>query len=180
MGDAANALVGVNGACYRAVAGTSLPTDNTTALAVAFKDLGYISDKGVTQKINTNSTVITAWQNGDTVRTVQTSQDLTYEFSMIETNPETLSTFYGDDNYTAGSGTSYTVKITGEQGVRGVWTLEVEDGSNPTVRVVLPDAQVTARGDVVWVSSAVIEYDVTITAYPDGSGNKAYIYGGAA
>jgi hypothetical protein len=181
MGNAANALIGVNGAVYRGAADSTLPTDNTTALDATFKDLGYISDSGVTQKISTNSTTISAWQNGDTVRTVQTSQDLTYEFAMLETTDETLSTFYGDDNFTAATASQgYIVKVTGEQGVRGTWVLEVEDGENPTVRVVLPDAQVTARGDIVWKSDTVISYDVTLTAYPDADGNKAYIYGGAA
>lgn len=175
--DAANALVAVTGAAYSAPTGSTLPTDNTTAVDAAFKDLGYVSDKGVTQKINTSTTKITAWQNGDTVREVQTSHDLTYDFAMIETKAETLEAFYGDDNYTAGVGTKYTVKVNGEQGVRGCWVLEMEDGTE-TVRVVIPDGQVTSRGDIVWVNSAVVEYDLTITCYPDASGNKAYVYGG--
>jgi len=175
--NAANALVGVNGAAYKAPAGSTLPTDNTTALDAAFVDLGYVSDAGVTQKINTSTTQIKAWQNGDIVREVQTSHDLTYQFAMIETKLDTLKAFYGDDNYTAGAGTKYTVKVNGEQGVRGEWCLELLDGTN-TVRVVIPDGQVTTRGDVIWKSDTVVEYDVTITCYPDANGNKAYIYGG--
>lgn len=177
--NAANALVGVSGATFKAPKGSTLPVDNTSAIDPAFVDLGYVSDKGVTQKTNTNTQKITAWQNGDTVREVQTSHDLTFEFSMIETKQDTLKAYYGDDSYTAGTGTKFTVKVTGEQGVRGSWILELLDpNQTDPVRVVIPDGQVTARGDVVWMNSAVVEYDVTITAYPDATGVKAYIYGG--
>ena len=42
----------VGGAVFRAVAGTAAPTDATTALAAAFKDLGYCSEDGL---VNTNT-----------------------------------------------------------------------------------------------------------------------------
>ena len=42
----------VAGAVYVAPKGTTLPTDASTALASTFKDLGYISEDGVT---NANS-----------------------------------------------------------------------------------------------------------------------------
>lgn len=177
MTNAANALVGVTGAVYKAPSGTTQPTDNTTALNVAYKDLGYVSDNGVTQKINTSTTQIKAWQNGDIVREVQTSHDLTYQFTLIETTSDTLKAFYGDANVT-GASPVWDVAINGQQGFRGCWVLEMEDGTNPTVRVVVPDGQVTARGDVIWKSDTVVQYDVTITCYPDASKNKAYIYGG--
>ena len=40
----------VGGAVYRAAAGTTLPTDATTALAAAFKALGYCSEDGLVTK----------------------------------------------------------------------------------------------------------------------------------
>ena len=47
MATVTNVSVGkpaVGGAIYRAVAGTTLPTDATTSLAAAFKQLGYVSE----------------------------------------------------------------------------------------------------------------------------------------
>jgi hypothetical protein len=52
---------------------------------------------------------------------------------------------------------------------------EILDGLR-TGRVVLPDAQVTARGDVSYVDTDAVSYPVTLTAYPDANGVKAYIY----
>lgn len=173
--NAANALVGVTGAAYSAPAGTTLPTDNSTALTAAFVDLGYISDNGVTEKQATTTTQIKAW-GGDTVREVQTDHTLTYQFAMIETKSDSLKAFYGDDKVTPGTGSAYSAEISGEQGNRGPWVFEVEDGAHVT-RIVVPDGQVTAKGDVVYKSDTVQSYEVTITCYPDTSGNKAYIYG---
>jgi hypothetical protein len=44
------------------------------------------------------------------------------------------------------------------------------------IRIVIPDGQVTERGDVTYANGEAIGYDVTVTAYPDDSGVKAYIY----
>ena len=45
----------VGGAVYSAPLGTTLPTDATTALNVAFKALGYISEDGLKNKNSPSS-----------------------------------------------------------------------------------------------------------------------------
>lgn len=165
---AANVRVGVTGGVYFAPIATALPTDSDTALAGGYIDVGYISDDGVTQSIGTDITDVTAWQNGDVVRKVQTSHDLTYAFTMIETSEASMEAYYG--NYTTG-----TVEITGDVLARQRMVLEVLDGDDH-IRVVLPDAQVTERGDVVYQNGEAVGYPVTVTAYPDSSGVKAYKY----
>ena len=84
--DATQVRVGVTGAVYVAPTGTTLPTDATTSLAVAFDDVGYISEDGVTETQDTDTNDIVAWQNGAVVRKIQTSHDLTYSFAMLETS----------------------------------------------------------------------------------------------
>lgn len=167
---AANVRVGVTGGAYHAPTASTLPTDATTARDVTFKDVGYISDDGVSQTINSDTTEIKAWQNGDTVRKIQTSHDVSFQFTMIETNAETLKIFYADPTATATA-----VKVKGDQSPHEAWVLEVLDGLQ-TIRIVLPDAQVTDRGDVVYKTDEAIGYEVTLTAYPDTTGTKAYIY----
>ena len=58
----------VGGAIARAPLGTALPTDATTALNTAFKQLGYISEDGITNGNSPETDVIKAW-GGDTVDT---------------------------------------------------------------------------------------------------------------
>lgn len=101
--DAKNVRVAVTGAALVAPLGTTAPTDSTTAVAATFKDVGYISEDGVTQSISTDVSDIKAWQNGDVVRKVQTSHDYTLQFSMIETTDTTLKLYYADSTATAGA-----------------------------------------------------------------------------
>jgi hypothetical protein len=98
MGTAANVLVGAKGKVYGAVTGTTLPTTTAASLA-AFTDLGYVSEDGVVQSLNEDTSEIKAW-GGDTVRTVQTGHTLRISaLTFIETNPETLKAYYGSANF---------------------------------------------------------------------------------
>lgn len=164
--------VGVTGAVYGAPSDTSLPTDVDEVLSGEFDELGYLSEDGVTQTINSDVTDIRAWQNGDIVRKVQTSHDLVYAMSFLETNEHTLRTYYGD--YT-GSTDAGTIEVRGEMGIRQAWVFNVVDGA-AKLRVVIPDGQVTDRGEIAYVNGDAIMYPVSITAYPDSTGVKAYIY----
>ena len=167
---AQNVRVGTTGALSFGPLGTTLPTDAKAALNAALKDVGYLGPDGVTQAIESDVTDIKAWQNGDTVRKVQTSHDLTFQFVMLETNALSLKIYYADETATATA-----VKITGKQSPHNVMVIDVLDDKH-TIRIVLPDAQVTERGEVVYQNEEATGYDVTVTAYPDANGVKAYIY----
>jgi hypothetical protein len=170
---AENVRVGVTGAVYVAPAGTTLPTDATTALPVDHEDVGYIHEDGVTETQDTDTTDIVSWQNGAKIRKVQTSHDLTYSFTMLETSQVTLREYYG--NFTDGGVADDSVVIDGAELPNRVWVLSVVDGDH-VLRVVIPDGQVTERGDITYANGDAIGREVTITCYPDDSGNKAYIY----
>lgn len=171
MGNIAqNVRVATTGAVFFAPMASTLPTDAVAALAQTFKDVGYIGPDGVTQAIETDITDITAWQNGDTVRKVQTSHDVTFQLVMLETNELSLKVYYADATATAKA-----VKVTGAQSPHNVVVIEVLDEKH-SIRIVLPDAQVTERGEIVYQNEEATGYDITLTAYPDAEGVKAYIY----
>ena len=163
-----NVRVAVTGGIFVAPTGTALPTSPLDALNGSFADLGYIGEDGITESQNADSADIKAMQNGDTVRKVQTSHDLTYQFTMIETTDAVLAQYYGP--LSAG-----VVHVTGDQLPRQSWVLEIEDG-DVLIRAVVPDGQITERGDITYANGEAIGYQVTLTAYPDESGVKAYIY----
>ena len=52
------------GAVFCAPVGTTLPTDAVTALANTFKDLGFVSEDGVTRSISKSTTNIKEWGGG--------------------------------------------------------------------------------------------------------------------
>ena len=170
MPTADNVRVAVTGAVYYAVSGTALPTNATTALNAAFyaNDVGYISEDGITMAISEDITDIVAWQDGAVVRKVQTGHDVTFQFSMLETASDPLNVYFGNFS-------SNTVEVDGSTMPRQSYVIQVDDGGND-IRIVIPDGQVTERGDIVFANAEAISYDVTITAFPDGSNNKAYIY----
>jgi hypothetical protein len=180
--NAKNVAIGkplATGGALTAPLGTALPTSEAAAPNAAFTAVGYISDAGVTESTSTDSSSIVAW-GGDVARKVQTSHDVTYAFEMIEVNGVSTGVYYGDANVTitAGTpsaGTKLAIKITAAELLHKEWVLEISDGLRRG-RIVLPDAQVTDRGDVTYLNDDAVKYPVTVTAYPDATGTKAYIY----
>ena len=164
--DASKVGVAVTGSVYRAPLATAAPTSQSTALDAAFVDLGYIGEGGVTQSLPSSgdSTPIKAWQNGATVRTVRsTSDDLpTFSFVALETNKETLETYYGSTvTQTATEGSL----VYNSQATRTAysWVIDVVDGAE-LERIYIPDGAVIEVGDRVYANGEPIGYEVTIEA----------------
>ncbi len=170
--DATNVIIGkplASGGLLTAVAGTPLPTSATAPLNGAFEATGYVSEDGVVQTIDTDTTDIKAW-GGDVVRTVETAHDVTYKFTMIEHNGVTLGAYYGDDNYTPGA-----IEIRAGELPRKPWVIEIKDG-DARGRIVVPIGQIVERGDVNYTDEDAAGFEVTLKAFPDSTGVKAYIY----
>src|SRR5688572_30776964 len=165
-----NVRVGATGYLLYAATGTTLPTNATAAPAAGFlaNDVGYLSDAGITMSVGRETTEITAWQNADVVRTIQTGHTVTFQFEMLETNSDSLELAFG--NFSASS-----VEIDGTVPANRAFVIHVEDAGND-IRIVVPIGQVTENGDVTFANADAVKWPVTITAFPDGNGNKAYIY----
>lgn len=165
----------VGGALSVAPAGTTLPTDATTALAGAFTNLGYISSDGVTKTITRETEEIKAW-GGDTVHTPLTSFGEAFQLKLIEyLNPDVRKVAYGDDNVTGTLANGITTTIKAVDLVEKVYALDmIVNGA--IERIVIPRGKVTAVGDTVYVDNDVAGYDITITALPDSTGNYSYEY----
>lgn len=178
-GDVRIAIPNTTGGVKVGETSTTAPTDATTALDGGFVGVGYIGEDGFTESPSTDTQDITAW-GGDVVRTIQTSHSVTYAFEMIETNAQSLALYYGDDNVTAtaadaSNGNRLATQVKGDQLPRKSVVFEMYDGE-VTERIYLPDAQVTERSEIQRAHGDAARYSVTITAYPDDSGVKAYIW----
>jgi hypothetical protein len=184
----ANVLVGapdrVTGAVMYAPLGTALPTTPIAAPNVAFVDLGYISEDGVSLSQSSSWEKIKDW-GGDQVRTFLSEFTATLSFTFLETNDDALKAMYGAANVTvtaAGASTGkYTaVKLNSTEPPAKSWLFNMADSTvvdvARTYRIVVPNGQITERGDLNYTRNGAITYSVTLEAYPDSAGNSVYLY----
>lgn len=164
------------GAAYVAPYGTTLPTTAWSALNAAFKPLGYISDEGLVNGIETDTENINAW-GGDLVLTGQTTFAESFTVNLLETNEETLKLYYGSDNVTVEANGSITVRQTSEMlpNVSVVFELVMTGGR--IKRIVVPIAQIADRsGEITYVDGEAITYPAMFMAYPDANGQTHIEY----
>lgn len=179
MSTVANVTAGkpkLGGAIYRAPIGTALPTDTSTALNAAFKQLGYVSDDGLTNSNNAEYEDIKAW-GGDIVLSTQTEKADTFQFTLLEVlNTDVLSAVYNSANVTGTLATGITVKANSTEAEEAEWVVEMVLRNGTLKRIVIPRAKITELGDITYTDDDATGYEVTITAYPDNTGNTHYEY----
>lgn len=181
---ASNAVVGkpkVTGGLWVAPKGTTLPTNESTALAATYKTVGYATEDGVTRTESRDTEVIKAW-GGDTIVVAQTGVEATLQAGLAEyLNPLTQSLIYGDSNVTTTAATSSAgnkLVIVGKLSAPAphkVWVVEMFSG-DAIGRLVFPDVQITETDDVVYSDSELAARGVTATLFPDSTGAYFYEY----
>lgn len=159
---------------YGEIGKVTIPTDATTALGETFVNGGYLSDDGVTNSRDRDTTEIKAF-GGDTVLNATASITETFAFGMLETTKDTMSFIYGPDNVT-GDDDAFTVRHNAQDAPRLVDVFEFAMTGDRVKRIVIPQGQVTDLDDVEYTDGDAVKYSPTITAYPDASGNTAYEY----
>lgn len=171
--DKSNITIGLpkaNGAVFWAPAGSTLPSDATTALGADYINLGYVSEDGVTHSTAEESDNIVAWGK-DVVITAQTSFSETVSINLMETvRASVLQFIRGTSNVSVDNDGSIASGTTGEQLPRGILVIETiqnNGGSTPRYhRIVFGDCQLTDRsGDVTYNNSDPLTYPVSIQAY---------------
>lgn len=174
MNDASNVSFGkpkATGAVFVAPTGTALPTNATTALAAAYKGLGYVSEDGLVNSVETDTENVNAW-GGDLVLVGQTSFAETFTVNLIETNQEALKVYYGEDNVTVDGSGNITITQNSEMLPSVVVVFELVLTGGRIKRIVVPNAQIADRsGEITYVDGEPIAYPAVFTAYPDSNGN---------
>ncbi len=164
------------GAIFWAPAGTALPTSATATLDPAFKNLGYVTEDGLTATVAEDGNDVKDW-DGETVMHTQTSYAKTYSTNLMESSRIAVLEFlYGKSNVNSSGGT-ITWDETGDPLPRGVMvvdTLQSNGEANPRIRrQVIADAQFTDRsGDHTYNKSDPLAYPIALTAYKTLIGGK--------
>ena len=162
------------GAVWVAPVDSTVPTDASSALDVAFKSLGYIATSGIVEAINKETSEIPAY-GGDVVLILNTKHSVTYKFKPMEHTADVLKLIYGDDNV-IGSGDEITSKLNGKELDNKCFVFETVLSDGRVERIVVPNAKVTAIGESNYADGSEVSNEITITCFPDASGNKAYKY----
>lgn len=170
----------ISGGILVAPLGTTLPTDETTALDAAFAAVGYATDDGVTRGESRDTDTKFAW-GGDTIAVLQKSITITFKFTLAEyLNPLTQKLIYGDANVaetaaTSTSGTKMAVSVTSTPPPHKAWVFEMISGV-ATDRIVIPNGQISDTDDVAYKDDDIASRGVTVTLFPDSTGHYLYEY----
>ncbi|MBQ9720303.1 MAG: phage tail protein [Oscillospiraceae bacterium] len=166
----------IGGAVFRAPVGTPLPTTASAELDAAFKDLGFVSDAGVTNSSGVTTNAVKSW-GGDTVLTTQESRDDAFAMTLIESlNAEVLKAFHGDEGVSGELATGIVVKASGRDLGTHSYVIDMVMRDRAVKRIVIPNAMVSETGDVVYSDNDVVGYPLTLSAQPDADGNTHYEY----
>ena len=177
--NAANVSAGkpkIDGAIFRAVLGTTPPTDASTTLGADFKPMGYVSSDGVTNSNKISVSNIKAW-GGDTVMVSQTDKTDTIAFTLIESLSENvISAVFGPGNVSGTLATGMTVKVNGDAQDEAVWVINMVLNGDTAKRIVIPCGIISDMADIVYKDDTAIGYGITLSCLPDSSGNTHYEY----
>lgn len=170
MVDSKNVRVAVTGAVY--VGGVSHTPPAGFSQVPGMKDLGYVSDAGITESRSRETKELYAWQNSATARETVTSAKFTEKLTLIETTKEALELYY----CSAVTQTDKHGEINvdpAKQGDRHSFIIDVID-DDQLIRTWIPEGQITEIGDQVYSSGELIGYEVTIKAYPVSIDGQSY------
>lgn len=156
------------GALFYAPKGTTVPTNATSDLDAAFRNVGYISEDGLVNATETDTESVNDW-SGTEVLSGQTSFAEMFTFNMLEINQNSMKLYYGEDNVeTDGDGNITAIKVKPAELDEVVFVAEVVLTGGRIKRVVVPHGKFVDRsGEISYVNSEAVTYPVQLKAYPD-------------
>lgn len=169
----------VGGYAYWAPSGTALPTDSSTPLAAAFKLLGYLSEDGLTNTTDTDTTEIKD-ANGTTVMKVITSYAESYQFALLEVLRAEAAKMRYNTGAVTGTDKSMTIKHQMPSDEDFVLVFEIAMTGNVKDRLVIGNGTRAEFGDRQVHAGDVQVYDITVSANDMGNGVTAIEYIGRA
>lgn len=176
--DSSKIKIAGSGAIWYAPAGSTLPSDSTTALDAAFVNVGYIDDGGFELSQDLKTKEVAAWQTAEVVRMITTGLTRSVKFTGIETNKTSVQLAWGGATVVAGSQGAYSLTLPASQTTQEfVLVLDWNDGTT-SQRIVIKRATFKSLPSVKFSRLDRIGYDMTIQALVPTDGSAAVaVYG---
>ena len=151
----------------------ALPTDATALNAGLFTGTGLLTDDGITESTSQDYNDIFAWQGNALVASLPGEYVQTFKFAALQQSLINLGLQFPGSTIAQ---TAYGASVVQKAPVRDprTWVIHGIDGAR-LQRIVVPQGQITERGDVIWSSQDVTVYEWTVKCFPD-SANQAYAY----
>lgn len=162
--------LGVTGALRTAPKGSTAPT-GMEAYETPWVDLGWISDEGITENRETDTTPFTPWQSNSPIRVATTSEVISWETVLWSNSFDTISLYFktlAEDMEETDGVVSFVDGDIKDRDMRA-FGIDVIDGPYAR-RALIPNGEVTERQGLVYRKDELIGLGVTITAYPGAEG----------
>lgn len=158
---------------FVAPAGTALPTDNSTALAAAYLNIGYLGEDGISFA---DSSDVTAFfdMNGDTVDSSNGSIEKSFTVTLIEIKKDSMALVYGAANVTDATG-KLTVHDKGPNDASYVAVFELLLKNGRKWRRIAPNCKLGELGDMTVNYSELVGREITMSALKDATTGDYYI-----
>lgn len=162
--------ISVTGGIKVAPIGTVTPTDPTSVLNAAFKELGYVTEDGLKLSHDASDDKIKVW-GGVTIRTIRSDYSATITGTLVSTlDVDVLKNVFGDSLVTQKSG-FIAIKHAADTAPEKVYVIETKDASNGgRKRYVIPKGQISISGDVNLSHKEITGFEITIEALADKDG----------
>lgn len=172
-GTPANARVWINADVYVAPLGTTAPTDVATAWAAAWKVVGLLSEEGMTEAREDDSTDHYAW-GSILIRTTRSKHKRSFVVAVLEdgltvqgiVNPGSTSVTSAGPTPPAGTVTR-TIRVPGVN--IQAFGFQFADGT-VTRRIAIPRGEVVEVGDVTYSDADLYMRELTINVLPASDG----------
>lgn len=160
------------------------PFIDATTHSNALKNVGYVSEDGVTGSEDRSINEVAAW-GGEIIAYLQESFSVEWSMKLLQImNPDIARLAYGDDNVavteaTEAHGNLLAIKINKNMlPKKTVWvdSFYADGDKVKRMRWVAPIAQVSEKGDFQTVHTDITGHELTLKLLPDAQGNNAYIY----
>lgn len=166
------------GLVWMAQTGSTAPTDGTTALAAAWKNMGGIADTGVTIKSSTSTKTVKFYGSVAIQRTLVTDQAYTIDVTFAETNARVQEVYWRQAlNSISPTAVTGAFSVTAGIYTRQLYACVVDmiDGTNH-LRFYFPSVEVTGQADLKITNAESVAWGVTLSAYPNTSGIAMQAY----